>query len=123
MNKYMRTITKILIIAIMSISMLLILPKKVFAISYTFDCYGDSFTVNNVTENDEYALSYRLWKASSIDAFDSSSYGENWNNPGKTVEADFSKAGTDGYYMMRWRKRIRNRIREQCFLWSKRNRW
>lgn len=109
MNKNVKRIAEILIIAIMTLVMLLILPENAFAIDrYKFNCYGDGFEVTGIGQNDEYALSWELWQADSIEDFDKNH--SEWNNPGKTVEADFSKAGTDGYYMMRWRKSIRNRV-------------
>lgn len=104
MNKNKIKLTKILVITIMSLVMLLILPKIENAESYTFNPYGDSFTVNGVTSDDEYALSYDLMNANSISAIPTK-----WT-AGKTVKADFSRAGTDGYYMMRRRKIRRNRI-------------
>lgn len=112
MNKDKIKLTKILKIIIMTLVVLLILPKTENARSYTFNPYGDSFTVSGVDSDDEYALSYDLMNASSI-----SEIPTKWT-AGKEVSVGFSKNGTDGYYMMRWRKRIRNRIREQCFLWS-----
>lgn len=97
MNKEIKILTKVLVIIIMVLAMLLILPKTENAVSYTFNPYGKEFTVSgkNVTENDEYALSYDLYKANSISAIPS-----RWT-VGKKVSAGFSKAGTDGYYMMR----------------------
>ncbi len=97
MNKDKKILIKILIIEIMALIMLLVLPKTENAASYTFNPYGEEFTVSgkDVTENDEYALSYDLYKANSISAIPS-----RWT-VGKKVSAGFSKAGTDGYYMMR----------------------
>lgn len=102
MSKEIKTIIKIMTIMIMTIAILLILSQNAFAISrYSFDCYGKTFTVGGIGANDEYALSWELWQASTIGNFDNSNAGKNWNNPGKTVYAACTKGGNDGYYMMR----------------------
>lgn len=103
MKVEMKATKKILIIMVMAIAMLLILPKNVFAIDYYFDCYGKGFSVTGVTENEQYALSWELWKARSIQDFDNSAAGTRWNVPGKTVKADFKIGTNDGYYLMRRR--------------------
>lgn len=104
MNKEIKILTKVLVIIIMVLAMLLILPKTENAVNFSFNPYGDSFTVSGVTSDDEYALSYDLMNASSISAIPSK-----WT-AGRTVNVDFSRNGTDGYYMMRRRKSRRNRI-------------
>lgn len=84
MNRNVKTITKILITILMVIGILLILPKTENATKYTFDCYGasgDAFTVD-VTDTDQYALAYHLWKSASISAIDDSKW-----TPGKTINS------------------------------------
>ena len=102
MREGTKRITKLITIILMSIALLLILPKVVNANDLTFDCFGQSFVVNAYGNGDnEYNLAWDLCHSPSIAEFDKN-FGSNWQVGNPVSCYGIFPDGNDGYYMMRW---------------------
>lgn len=103
-------IIKLITIILIAVYILLISPN-IFAADLKFNCFDKEFTVKGAGEYDEYRLSYDLCRNSIayMDTIKDSKNNKKWV-VGREITTPSGLGGSDGYYIMRRRKRLGSRL-------------